>query len=457
MSSERAQAGVGSAHLADLDEDGPYTIHGVALGAGDVTLGSSGVKKVWPGDELKKAASSLEGKPLVRDHENSTKGTVGEVTKASYRENVGVLYEAEIAPHYEELAKDIASGIMDVSARAFHAPTEELEDDEELGAKRVEDIHFDNLAVVPQGAAPSNSAQIGEAAAMAQAPDGGSIAVMSQGSERLAQAELQDEFDYESSDEEEMMAGTLTFYGPVSAMVDDDEIEDLLDDLNEHGALTSVVVGDDDDQKLVSIVDTSDVDSIDGLNDHIKSTLEDSPFEVYDGYNWLREVARGEYLEDGKPEFEADEEQLRSFDELKSVAGVTFDGTKSGDLDESEIPDDDYESHYLFPADTKSDSSYPVVDADGNLRKGNVESAWELGARGGVSESELKSKLESLNDEFDNPPIDPEKFNEDEEESEDHEEQDTNRTIEVAELKLGDDPDTASTGGSAALDVYQPQ
>lgn len=89
-----------------------------------------------------------------------------------------------------------------------------------------------------------------------------------------------------------------------------------------------------------------------------------------------------------------------------SKAGVTYSGTKGGKLDESEIPDDDFEQHYLFPADTKSESSYPVVDADGNLRRGNVEAAHSLGARGGVDASELERKLKELNQVFDSPPID---------------------------------------------------
>lgn len=95
-----------------------------------------------------------------------------------------------------------------------------------------------------------------------------------------------------------------------------------------------------------------------------------------------------------------------SFAADKSVAGVTFNGKRDGKLNESEIPNDDYESHYLFPADTKSDSSYPVVDGEGYLRRGNVASAYQLGARGGVSEETLHRKLRKLNKEFDNPPID---------------------------------------------------
>lgn len=90
--------------------------------------------------------------------------------------------------------------------------------------------------------------------------------------------------------------------------------------------------------------------------------------------------------------------------QARQVAGVTFSGTQGGSLDESEIPNDDYKSHYLFPDDTKTASSYPVVDADGDLRRGNVKAAHSLGARGGVSASELEDKLEALAQVFD-PPI----------------------------------------------------
>lgn len=89
----------------------------------------------------------------------------------------------------------------------------------------------------------------------------------------------------------------------------------------------------------------------------------------------------------------------------KTVAGVSFDGTADGELDESEIPADGFESHYLVDGDTKTQSSYPVVDADGTLRRGNVESAWQLRGHTGHN---LKSDLLELNDEFENPPIDTE-------------------------------------------------
>jgi hypothetical protein len=164
-SREATLAGVGTLHLSvdsdSLDSDDPYVIHGIALGTGDITVGQSGTKKLWPSDELKQAAETLEGQPLVKDHINNTDGKIGTVTHAEYIEDVGVVYEAEVAPHYDQIAKDINAGLMEVSVRAYHTPEEELPEDEETGAKIAQNVLFDNLSVVNDGAAPSNTAEGG--------------------------------------------------------------------------------------------------------------------------------------------------------------------------------------------------------------------------------------------------------------------------------------------------------
>ena len=167
-SHESTIAGVGTAHLSypgvelsDSDSDGDsFVINGIALGVGDVTMGQSGVKKFWPAEELEKAAETLEGQDLVRDHINTTEGKVGTVTEATFMEDVGVVYEAEVANHYDELANDIRAGLMEVSVRAYHAPEDELEENDD-GALVVEDVYFDNLSVVNNGASPSNTADTG--------------------------------------------------------------------------------------------------------------------------------------------------------------------------------------------------------------------------------------------------------------------------------------------------------
>lgn len=96
-----------------------------------------------------------------------------------------------------------------------------------------------------------------------------------------------------------------------------------------------------------------------------------------------------------------------SMDANASADGIQYQGTAGGDLDESEIPSDDFESHYVFDGDSKSASSFPLVDADGNLRRGNVESAFSL--RGHAPDvDKLLDVLSQVNDVFDDPPIDSE-------------------------------------------------
>jgi hypothetical protein len=278
------QAGVGTAHLADRDDpasdsdsdgaDESFTIHGVAIGAGDVTVGRSGITKQWPADELERAADTLEGKPLVRDHENTTDGTIGTVVRAFYRAGVGVLYQAEIAPHYEDIAQDIEAGILDVSARAYHASTETLEADDETGALVVEDIVFDNLAVVSQGAAPSNTVEPGEATALAAGPSGNTVAVMSQGSERLSAAELSatfEELDAHAYDTGDYVRGDSsggTWHGRVEGMKAEGCYSDAIDGDQE------ICAGDDEPVYLIAIVDDVTGESQDTMVAHLESSIE---------------------------------------------------------------------------------------------------------------------------------------------------------------------------------------
>ena len=145
-------------HLAE--GSAPWTIHGIAIGADDVTKGSSGIKKFWPAEELQEAAESLEGRPLVVDHDNSAAGVVGRITKAGWNGDVGVIYEAEL--YDEDYAEKVDNGLLEVSVRGYHIPVEEMDERDEDGALVVENIEFDNLSIVPKGAAPSNTLEMGD-------------------------------------------------------------------------------------------------------------------------------------------------------------------------------------------------------------------------------------------------------------------------------------------------------
>lgn len=92
----------------------------------------------------------------------------------------------------------------------------------------------------------------------------------------------------------------------------------------------------------------------------------------------------------------------------KTVAGVRFRDTATGELDESELDAEEHtlSDHYLYGSgENKEDFSYPVVDADGVLRKGNVEAAHQLGCRGQCpSEDTHDENLRELAQEFETVP-----------------------------------------------------
>jgi hypothetical protein len=151
----------GRGFLDNSDEDDDlYTIHGIAIGAGDITLGSkSGERKYWTEDVLQDGASTLEGKQIVANHENrDIYSVVGKVTDASYSEEKnGVIYQGVVDE--ELIAKRISRGWLDVSPRIIHTEGEVTEN----GLKKPDKIRrFDNLAIVSRGAAPSNEVDSGE-------------------------------------------------------------------------------------------------------------------------------------------------------------------------------------------------------------------------------------------------------------------------------------------------------
>jgi hypothetical protein len=236
---EAVYAGVGTAELRESpsadtgeDRDEPFTIHGVALGVGDVTLGQSQTKKRWPAEALRESAQTLIGQPLVRDHRNTTEGKIGEVTHAEFVEELGIIYEAEIAPHYEQLANDIRAGLMEVSVRAYHAPEEELETEGENGPLVVEDIYFDNLSVVNDGASPSNSARTGPVdnhPAIASASNAVSVGSVSTGQ---SVATLERSVDTDKASDLSMTTGdTPDEDHPAGPVADDEEEYEQLADV----------------------------------------------------------------------------------------------------------------------------------------------------------------------------------------------------------------------------------
>lgn len=158
----RLQAG------SDLPDEAPFPVHGIAIPDGAVTMGRSGVSRVWPSEALREAAPLLEDRPIVKnfhelDGQAPADDVIGQVTRAEFRDGLGLVFEGEITDR--EIAEKIANGFLEVSPVTFIA--EETPDGsgeqfvvDEIGG-------FRDIAVVAEGAGRGNEINLGESAALA--------------------------------------------------------------------------------------------------------------------------------------------------------------------------------------------------------------------------------------------------------------------------------------------------
>lgn len=153
------------------EDDDRLVIHGAALGNDDVTVGWTGLKKLWPAEELAKAYETLEDCPLMKNHElGDVEAVIGSVTKTGFDTDVGVIYEAEINGDNDlerELYRKVQRGQLEVSVTVKHDPVEDAERDEETGAYIMTGLEFVELSLVPVGASPTADVAAGEHGSLA--------------------------------------------------------------------------------------------------------------------------------------------------------------------------------------------------------------------------------------------------------------------------------------------------
>jgi len=572
---EITQTESGVAVLAEgFDEgDGSFVVSGVALGAGDVTHGQSGVPTFWSSDVLRRAAEKFEGAPIAKndhspDEQPNADNVIGEVTEARYEDGVGVVFRGEIIDG--DIARKIDEGLLDVSpvmARELADEEIEVNGEQVVPAESIRDVR--EVGVVMRGAAPSNSITTGEAAlareALSQAFASGNESLASingteidlsppdsmiNAAEAAAEAgreglipsdcgtgvgdrrrqqilnaadggELSpdvvreiasylvsheedvtasgtppnwseeewgdcgnaqyakwggtgggepmgwamrrvNEIDEARGDEptypevmsealaelSELSDGTKVSwgasggpaYGIVRDTIEDGQYDDEIDGdvvVNAPAALIDTHLNTDGPEEATGATVAHKPDTL--------SVIEEFPASQTDS------EANASATDDGADATDAPEETDEA---LAEVAGVIFDDTASGDLDESEIPNEGYQSHYLYPGETKTESSYAVVDGDGNLRRGNVISAHSLGCRGRCDDAdEHDRRVTELARQFDDVP----EFAQEEANSENETmgEDDINLSEEehelLSEIRQYDDPEVVSADEREAL------
>lgn len=172
MSTERVDTG--TAALAVDSGDVPVQVSGIAIGEGDVTIGGSGKETYWPPETLEEAAEGLEGQPIATSQNHTADGAkamtpseavIGEVTEAAYQPGTGVVFKGEVDD--PDIARSIENGRLEVSPLVAR-DTEPLQDGP-AEFKATEIHRWRDLAVVVDGAAPSNQITVGDSAVTAEA------------------------------------------------------------------------------------------------------------------------------------------------------------------------------------------------------------------------------------------------------------------------------------------------
>lgn len=349
------QSGVAVLKSGDSSDDGPFRVRGVALTEEDNTYGSSKSRLYWPTKVVKEAAEALTGTKIVNDREHVAPkdGDISEIpTEPPLETIIGEVTDARYEPGLgvvfegeiddPDVAALVENGRVDVSPFIFH---KKGPFDEKIGGHEVKQVaKWRDLAVVANGAGSQASiepAESGETPGETVDPDD-----IAPGTQATA-----------------MSAAVLS--AAVDASFDGDSDEN----------------GDSDPDN-----DPESPESDEDLPSSAALALHDLGIE-------------GDFSDHEMAEMFLEAEALASFNHL------SYDGTKSGKLDESKIDEEEFASKYLFPGDSKSESSFPVVDAAGYLRRGNVESAWKLRGDAPVGKEEIEQVLVTLAKKFDDPPV----------------------------------------------------
>jgi len=170
------------------DADGGTVVHGVIIGDRDTTTGMSDKQTRWPGDVLEKAAGLAEGHPItmassldpeqhvgVEQTEDGPKLTgavsmdekVGEITDDAYAEGVGWLFEGFLADwEAEDVVERGLAQVSPVVVRDLELVEGEAGDPDAV-YEATEVTAFRDLAIVADGAAPSNEISVGQSPDMA--------------------------------------------------------------------------------------------------------------------------------------------------------------------------------------------------------------------------------------------------------------------------------------------------
>jgi len=145
MAKEKVDKGLMLEYFVPIESsagvDGDFTINGIAI---NETTTSNGHNFI--GEELSKAANTLIGVPLLKDHNNSVDSIVGKVNVASWDEALrNIPFQAIVKDaKVKQLIKD---GLLNTVSVGAHVAPEDIEEAED-GSIIPHNIQFKELSVV---------------------------------------------------------------------------------------------------------------------------------------------------------------------------------------------------------------------------------------------------------------------------------------------------------------------
>ena len=348
----------GVARCAELDSQSePYTVHGVAIGANEVTYGSNGAK-FWPGDALREAVQSLVGVPLTKNHDDkSVESVVGAVIDAGFEPDVGIVFEAEVDD--ESLATKIARGRLDVSVHAIHGDGGRTDEGELI----VEDVRFLDLSVVPRGGSPSNYVEAGASPneVLASMSEDEVAAILSKGGSNFDSTMTESSTDETEQDDDTAVveANEATNESDDTQAEADAEAEVLSDEETDADVdETEAEVSEDADSDENEAELTEELESLRAENEELRDELESVRLEY------------AEQLSEGSPFEAAELAEKFSFDELQS---------KFDEAEASLVPDDGTETEATPAPQTGAteESELSTTDDESDAEIAELESKIE--------------------------------------------------------------------------------
>jgi len=287
--------------IATADEDDSGSVRLIPIGEGDVTRGGSEKKTYWDRETLREGveAGAFDGAKLLKGrsgegHKDMLEqadpdeivGTAGEF---EYEDGVGPVSEtAEVLD--DHLEKLVEAGLVEVSPDMWRVLGEY---DEDLGAYRVEEIlDVPYITILDRGA--SEGAMIEPATDTNGAEALGEPVLWSDQDRRpelaetlgISEAALEDELMYQ-----EQLGRLFTLrFTAFGEMFGEEFLDEAVANVEEIEGLSATRSETQDNPELIVIVDREAAD-LDELNAEIVAALDDTPFEVHDGYDWVEDIA----------------------------------------------------------------------------------------------------------------------------------------------------------------------